>query len=55
MMSAAIPPPVAALAVAGEAALHTQPTLFAMITTELSAKPISLQCAEHVAAASLGT
>jgi len=53
--SAAIPPPLTPPPGAPGAALHTQPTLLAMITTELSASPISLQWLAHVAAASLGT
>ncbi len=56
-----MPPPAAALgsvvphdavtgapgAPAGGTALHTQPTLAAMITTELSGSPIVWQCRAH--------
>jgi len=57
IISAAIPPALAPAPLPGgpETGLHTQPTLPAMITTELSASPIALQCVEHVVAASLGT
>ncbi len=41
--------------VAGAGALHTQPTLFAMITTAPSGSPIDWQYAVHLAAESLGT